>query len=352
MFKKSLIIVFIAVIGFAMISCIIGGDNGAGGINLSGDKQIIRNSAREFAEEIDELIENYIETLQSLSNKMSFYEDRPVEARRLEYEKLILSVFDEISDFEQMFTVWKPNAIDNMDARFKGRADSTETGQFALALSRVNGKVEKQTANSDVVQTAMAHLTGTDSKTVELSTAKSNLKGWDEWCISIMVPIINDRTNESVGVIGCYINTDTLQKLAEQKIKYNDEVYGIAVYTNTGFILASYMPDRIGRQLADVDIQYGNHVKDAANAVKNALEFECSNYDTELRINMFMCIAPVPLSGSSSTWSVMIGSPEDYVFRNVKAVKKNAIILLAIIGMAALIVFVVYIDRKKKKEKT
>jgi len=63
---------------------------------------------------------------------------------------------------------------------------------------------------------------------------------------------------------------------------------------------------------------------------------------------MFMCIAPVPLSGSSSTWSVMIGSPEDYVFRNVKAVKKNAIILLVIIVMVGIIVFVIYIDRKKK----
>jgi len=342
--KKSIIIALIALIGFAMTACIV---SCGGGINLNGDKQKIRNTAREFAEEIDETVENYIEVLQSLSNEMSFYESLTPGTRRREFENLMLSVFDEIPEFDQMFTVWKPDAIDGMDERFKGRAGSTETGQFAFVLTRGDGLIDKQTGD---VQAAMAHLTGPDSKTVEISPAKSNLARWDNWCIRIMVPIINDRNNESVGVIGCYINTDTLQELAEKEIKYNDEVYSIAVYTNTGFILASYVPDHIGRQMVDVEIQYGDHVKDADNAVENALEYECASYDPALKVNMFMCIAPVPLPASPVTWSVMIGSTENYISRTGRAVTKHAITLLIIAGMIAIIIFVIYIDRKKKKE--
>jgi len=345
MIKKSIMTVLILAIVFAMTAGIVSCDGGRS-INLGGDKQKIRNTAREFAEEIDELIENYIEALRLLSNEMSFYESLTPGIRRKEFEDLMLSVFDEISEFDRMFTVWKPNAIDGMDARFTGRAGSTETGQFALALTRGDGQIEKQTGD---VQTAMAHLTGPDSKTVKISPAEISLKGRDKWCISIMVPIMNDRTNEPVGVIGCYINNDRIQELAEQEIKYNDEVYGIAVYANTGFILASYMPDRIGRQMADVEIQYGDHINNAAAAVKNAQEFECSNYDPVLRINMFMCIAPVPLDASPVTWSVMIGTTENYIFKDVRAVTKHAITLLIILGMVGIIIFVIYIDRKKKK---
>jgi methyl-accepting chemotaxis protein len=351
--NKFFMIALLALTGFALIVCIAGCDR-IGGINLNGGKQMTRDTARQFAEDIGEIMDNYIETLQSLSNEMSFYENRTPEARRREYENMMLSVFEETPNFFQLFTVWKPNAIDGMDARFKGRAGSTETGQFAFALIKEGetGRTEKQTVDSGVVQAAMAYLTSLNSKTVDISApAYIELGGRGKDCFRMMVPILNDRTNEPAGVIGCQLYTDALQNFAENTIKHNDEVTTIAVYTDTGFILASYVPDRIGEKLADREIQYGDHINNVVNAVKNSQEYECSGYDPLLRAKLFMCIVPVPMQSSPSSLSVMVGSTEAYIYRNVKAMGKTAITVLVIAGMIGILVFVIIIDRKKKQGK-
>jgi methyl-accepting chemotaxis protein len=353
--NKFFMIALLALTGFALIVCIAGCDR-YGGINLNGDKEIIRISTQQIAGEIGETMDNYIGTLQLLSNEMSFYEDRPLEApetRRREYENLMLSVFEESPKFFQLFTVWKPNAIDNMDARFKGRAGSTETGQFAFALvkGRETDQTEKQAVDSGVVQAAMAYLSGSNSETVDIDApAYIELGGRGRDCFRIMVPILNDRTNEPVGVIGCQMETDILQIFAENKIRHNDEITTVVIYTNKGFILASYIPDRIGMKLADREIQYGDHINNVVNAVENAQEYECSGYDPLLRAKLFMCIAPVYLQSSQSTLSVMVGSTEAYIYRNVKAMGKTAVTILVIAGMIGILVFVIIIDRKKKKE--
>jgi methyl-accepting chemotaxis protein len=345
--NKLFIFVLIAIVGLSTLACI----TGCGGIVLKDDKHITMNAAHRFAVEIEDKIAIYIEALQSLSDEMSFYENLTPETRRREYENMTLSVFEEISDFVQMFSVWKPNAIDNMDARFKGRAGAAETGQFAFTLTKKDGQTEKQSCDSGVVQAAMAHLVDPNSKTVDISfdPAEINIGGRERKCFRIIVPILNNRNNEPVGVIGCLIDTDILQVLAERTIKHNYEVTTVVIYTNTGFILASYVPDRIGMKLADREIQYGGYINDVVNAVENAQEYECSGYDPLLRAKLFMCIVPVSLQPSPSTLSVMVGSTEAYIYRNVKATIKTAITLLVIAGMIGIIVFVIYIDRKKKK---
>jgi len=92
----------------------------------------------------------------------------------------------------------------------------------------------------------MTYLTGSNSKTVDISApAYIELGERGKDCFRMMVPILNNRTNEPVEVIGCQLYTDILQIYAENKIKHNEEVVTVVVYTNTGFILASYVPDRI-----------------------------------------------------------------------------------------------------------
>jgi methyl-accepting chemotaxis protein len=352
MIKKSLMIVLLVLIGFAMIVCIASCDRY--GINLKGDRETIRLSARDFASEIGELMDNYIETLQSLSDEMSFYEDTSPEARRGNFENLALSVFDEgASGFFQLFSVWKPNAIDGMDSRYAGKAGSTETGQLAFVLTEGDEKTYIQTADSGIVKAAMEYLEGgPNGKTFEISRPFVIKSEWrNRIYLSIMVPILNARTNEPVGVIGCRLDIEIFQLLAEHTIKYNVEISSAVVYTNTGYILASYLPERIGMNMADREVQYGSYINDAVNAVKNAQEFECFSYDYDLQVKMFMCVTPVPLSDSPTAFSVMVGSVEDYVYRNVKSMGKTAITILVIAGMIGILIFVIIIDRKKKQGK-
>jgi len=320
-------------------------------ITLNLSKQKTMYMARQYAQLWDSKIDGYIKVLQALSNVMNFYENLPPDARRREYENTMQAVFDDMPEFVRIFTVWKPDAIDGMDARFIGRPGSTPTGQFAFSLTRENGQIEKQT--SDIVQAVMAHLTGKNSKKVEMADPTViKLAGKDTWCLRIMVPIVNKRLNESVGVIGCQFNIDLIQSLVEQTINDHDEVSSMAIYTNTGFILANYIPELIGEQLIDVETQYGGHLGKVVYAVKNAQEYECSSYDPEMKSNMNMIIAPIPLAASPTTWAVMIGSNESYILREVNAIKRFVIILMSIAFIAAVaLIYLIVSGAKTTKYK-
>jgi len=336
--KAKTSIVIIAIIAIFAGGVIIIQLSQASNITLNMSKQKTMYMARQYAQVWDGKIDGYIKVLQSLSNVMNFYENLIPESRRREYENTMVSVFEDMPEFVRMFTVWKPNAIDGMDARL---------GQFAVTLTRENGQIEKQP--DDVVHAAMAHLTGPNSKKVEMADPVIiKLAGKDTWCLRIMVPIVNKRLNEAVGVIGCQFNIDLIQPLVEQAIKEHDEISIMAIYTNTGFILANYLPDHIGKQLADAETQYGEYVNMAAGAVKNAHECELSCYNPVLKTNMVMAIAPIPLEASPTTWAVMIGSTEAYILREVNAMKRFVIILVSIAFLAAVTLIFLVLNGKER----
>jgi hypothetical protein len=98
--KLSIMMVAIVLIvagGIAIIELVQ-----ASNITMALSQQKTMYLARQCAQYWDGRIDGYIKVLQTLSN------------------------------------VWKPNAIDGQDSRNIGRVGSTETGQFAFALSREN----------------------------------------------------------------------------------------------------------------------------------------------------------------------------------------------------------------------
>jgi methyl-accepting chemotaxis protein len=306
--------------------------------------------AHEYAREMDGKINSYIQVLQTLSNIMNFYESIEPDIRRQTYEKTIQSVFEDMPEFVRMFTVWKPDAIDGMDAVNIARAGSTFTGQFAFTLTRETGQIVPMT--SDVVQEAMAHLTGPNSESVEMvDPVVINLSGKDTWCLKIMVPILNKRINESVAVICCQFSIDMIQSMIMQTIKDNDEISSMAIYTNTGFILANYLPELIGKQLIEVETKYGSYINEVAETVKNAQEYECSSYNSDMKTNMVMALAPIHLADSPTKWALMVGSTEKYILRKVSKFKQIVIILMAITIVVVVVIKYFALNRTNKQRR-
>jgi len=325
----------------------------ASGIALNLSKEKTMYMARQYAQYWDGKIDGYIKVLQTLSNVMNFYESLEPAVRRQEYENTIQGVFEDMPEFVRIFTIWKPNAIDDMDSYFIGRQGSTETGQFAFALTRQSGQIEKTISN--VVEDAMEHMNGPNSKTIEmLDPTIINLAGKDAWCVRITVPIINKRLDETVGVVGCRFNIELLQPMVEHTIRDYEEISSMSIYTNSGFILANYRPEVIGRKLVEVETQYGDYVSQVAEAINNAQEFEVSSYDPRLRTNMHMSIAPIHLAASQTTWAIMIGSPEAYILRDVKAMTRFTITLIVIVVISgmALGIFLIRVDMARSKSDT
>jgi len=283
----------------------------------------------------------------NLSNVMNFYESIPAGDRRQQYEDTMRSVFEDMPDFVRMFTVWKPNAIDGMDSRYIGRIGSTETGQFAFALTRENGKIEAIKAL--VVNAVMDHINGPDSKTVSLSDpAIMKLAGKDIYCIRLIVPILNKRTNEVVGGVGCQLNIDMIQPQIEQTINDYDEVSLMAIYTNHGFILGHYLPERIGKQMVEADKHFGDYINEVENALLKGEEYECFSFSNRLNENAQMSIVPVKLANSKTTWSIMVGTTESYIMKEVNEMRKFVVILASITLTAAMLIIYLVLSKTTK----
>jgi len=293
--------------------------------------------ARQRAQYWDGRLNGYISTLQALSNIFNFYESIPIRDRRQNFEDNIEGIFEDSPDFVRLGTIWKPNAIDGQDARNIGRSGSTPTGQFAFTMSRDTGQITE--GASLLVPDAMELMNGPNARVVNMSNpiAIKN-QGKDTFAVTIFVPIINKRIDQVVGVIIGRLDIAMIQPLVEKTIKDLDEVTSAVIYSDNGFILANYLPEFIGKQI-DEETQYGKQINDVKEAIKKAEEWEGTELDPELHQNMVMAIANIPIGASPTTWSVMIGSTEDYILRDVNALRKFVIILIA----AAIVVAVVVI---------
>jgi len=302
--------------------------------------------ARQRAQYWDGRIGGYIQVLQTISNVYNFYESIALADRRSQFEDTLQSIFEDMPDFVRMFTVWKPDAIDGMDSRNIGRVGSTNTGQFAFALTRENGTVERTVSSQ--VQAAMDHMNGPDSKVVEMADPTIfNLAGKDTYCLRIMVPVLNKRLNQTVGVVGCQMSIDMIQPRIEQTIKDFDEVTSMVIYTDSGFILANYLPEFIGKQI-DTETQYDKYLSEVKTVIKNAGEWQGAALDPELKTNMHMAITGIPLAASPTTWSVMVGSTEAYIMRDVNALRNTVIVIAAIAIVIAVVIIYLVIGNTTK----
>jgi len=337
-FKLSIMMVAIVAIvagGIAIIELVKSSD-----ITLRLAKEKTLYLARQRAQYWDGRLNGYISTLQALSNIFNFYESIPVEDRRQQFEDNIEGMFEDTPDFVRLGTIWKPNAIDGQDAINIGRSGSTPTGQFAFTMSRDTGQITEGT--SLIVPEAMAIMDGPNAKVVSMSDpAPMKNLGKDTFAVTIYVPIINKRLNQTVGVVIGRLDIGMIQPMVEKTIKDLDEVTSAVIYSDNGFILANYLPGFIGKQI-DTETQYGSYLNKVKETIKNAQEWEGSAYDPELKTNMVMAIANIPIGASPTTWSIMIGSTENYILRDVNALRNFVIILASIaIVVAVVIIYLV-----------
>jgi methyl-accepting chemotaxis protein len=324
------IVVFVAG-GIAVIEL-----NKASEIALKLAKEKTMYLARQRAQYWDGRLNGYISTLQALSNIFNFYESISLDERRQQFEDNLEGIFEDSPDFIRLGTIWKPDAIDGQDAKNIGRSGSTPTGQFAFTLSRETGKTVE--GASLIVPDAMTLMNGPNAKVVNMSDPVpiKNL-GKDTYAVTIYVPIINKRLNEVVGVIIGRLDISMIQPLVAETIKNLDEVTSAVIYSDNGFILANYMPEFIGKQI-DEETQYGHQLEDVKTAIRDAKEWEGKEFDPELKTNMVMAIANIPIGSSPTTWSVMIGSTEAYILRDVNALMRFVIILASIAIVVAVVI--------------
>jgi len=340
--KFKLSTIMIAIVAVALIGITVIQLRQASKISLNLSKRSAKYLARQRAQYWNGRLGGYLQVLHTVADVFGHFESVPVAERRGQYEEMLTAIMGSQPDFIRLFSVWKPNAIDGQDARNTTRVGSTPTGQFAFALGKETGQITPQT--SQVVPAVMAHITGPDSKKDNVShPGPFTLAGKEIQCVRLIVPIINARNGEIVGGVGCQLNIDIVQPRIEATMQSFEEIAAMSVYSSDGFVIASYRPDRIGKKMTEAELQYGDRKDDAFEAVKAGKEFDCFSYAPTLGTNLEIAVAPVAIGTSDTTWSIMVGSTEDYIMKDVNTMTEFSVFLaiVAILATAAIVFLVI-----------
>jgi methyl-accepting chemotaxis protein len=284
--------------------------------------------------------DNYLEILRTLAALMSHYESVSADQRRDRYDDMLMSAINFEKNFINVYTVWKPNAIDGMDSRYIGRTGSTSTGQYAIAYTRETGQILSRTTTD--IDGSMAYFNSPNVRKDRVDEPiPRTINGKDTYVIRMMVPIINPRTNEVVGGVGCLLTIDAIQPILIDTIKAYDEIAMMVMYTKDGFILGHFIPERIGKKMIDVDVELGDTRPGVFQALQNGKPYRDNKYDPTLKTTIYFEIRPFQLGNSDMTFSVLVGTTEQYVMKEVNTITKFTIILaLLAILISSVIVFI------------
>jgi len=337
-FRLSIMMIAIVAIILATVAIIL--LKQASGISMDLSKRSLDNLAAQRAAYWEGREDGLFRVARTLANIFGDFEDDPPAQRRDMYNSMMQSVARAETTIFQVYCVWLPNAVDGMDARYAGRPGNTPTGQYAAAY-RMEGGDATITVTTDVAD-AMVYLTGPDAKKDRyVHPVPRNIDGKDTWYFRVMVPIINHKNGNVVGGVGCLCVIDAIQPTIENTIKTRKEISAISIYSSDGFIIASYVPERVGKKLKDVDTIYGEHIDAAFAAVQKGEEFSCASYAPVLKSNVEITVVPFPLGSSGKSWSIMVAATESYILTEVNEMTEFTIIIAAIaIVIATVVVYI------------
>jgi len=332
-FKLSIVVITIMAAVVAGITSLLLWESSKNTLQLSlRSQEHLANSRAEFWRGREE---GYIRALNTLANVMGDFETVKPEERRDKYDEMLKSALNEEPMMVVLYTVWKPNAIDGMDKKYIGRVGSSPTGQYAMAWGKETGSLKKRVTTD--LDNVMEHITGPNAFKDRINEpVKRNINGKETWTLRIIVPITNNNKNneEVVGALGCVLSIDIVQQMVEKTIETNNEIDMIIIYTNQGSILAHYKPERIGKNMFDVDEELGDARKEIYEAMNNGTTYKGKVYDPLLDDTMRFVVKPIQIGESDFKWTMLIGASESHVLKEIKAMT-NFTVILAVISIVA-----------------
>jgi len=335
--KLSLMVIAIVAVVAGSVAIIL--LRQASSISLEKSLEVLTITNDEQASYWDGRENRYMEVIRTVAAMMSDYESIPVEERRNRFDDMLLSALKSQPNFVRIFSIWKPNALDGMDSRYVNRPGSTSAGQYAMTWGRDTGQIIA-TPNL-VVDEVTGWLNSPDAGKERVEhPSPLTINGQPAYVVRLGVPITNSRTNEVVGNVTCLLNIAGAQTNVSEFIKTNDSIVAMSIYSSNGFIMANYMPEKVGKMLADAETIYGDKLQEAVKAVTNAQEFKCTSHSQVLDTNVYIDMMPIHIGSSETTWSIMMASAEDYILTDVNRMTRFTIILTVIsIILAAVIVY-------------
>jgi methyl-accepting chemotaxis protein len=346
-YRLSLIVIVILVVVIAALSGIL--LNRASSMQMATALESQERLAARQAAVIQKRYEGYLRIVNTIADMMADYDMADPGRQRNRFDQLLHSLLASEKHIVAVYAVFKPNTIDaGWDASFAGTPGNTETGQYANWYTRRSGQIEHLTY--DEIDTVMSFINGPQArKEVIYDPILQTIAGRNTFTVKISVPIIHRRTNQVVGHVGVNVDIAETQPVVDSTIKNNSDITAITVYAHNGTIIASSLPNQVGRLLSDAQGSlFDKDIGAALNAIVNGEKRRFKKYSETLDAELEVILYPFTIGETDVSWALMLGTETHLILDQINEMTVFTIIIAAAaLVLTVAIIFVVSISITK-----
>ena len=263
--------------------------------------------AYRYANEIDAELEVAMDSARTLAHAFEAAKSHGSVGRDL-LNAILKNTLERNPHFIGVWTCWEPNALDGEDSKHANEPGHDATGRFIPYWNSGSGTSALEpllgydkTGAGDYY--LLARNSGKET-IVEPYVYKVNNK--EVLMTSLVVPIIIQ--GQVVGVAGVDVQLDRLQNLVTGIKPFGTGV--TAVFANQGTVAASFDPQRLGKQMRDVEADMtGDHITAFADSVRDGREYAFTVFSSAMDSDLFIETVPFIIGKSETPWAFAVGIP-------------------------------------------
>ena len=239
------------------------------------------------------------------------------------------------------WTIWEPNALDNLDMFYQNTEGHDATGRFASYWVRHKGQINNEViVGYDAVDADYYQVAKHTRNSAIIDPYTYEVDGTKVLMGSAAVPIIID--GEFLGVLGFDFKTDNLQKFVSGTKHYG----GVsALFGQQGAIIAHPDPSRLGKNMLQTEQDFmGEELQAATEAVKAAKPYTTQMYNALFNEETLIVFVPIPLGKTGSYWSFAMAMPMSEVLKDVDTIIRQ-VIAIGVTGLVILLGAMFWLSR-------
>jgi methyl-accepting chemotaxis protein len=250
---------------------------------------------------------------------------------------VLRTVLENNPEYFAIWTCWEPNAFDQRDSDFAGKANHDATGRFIPYWFRKNGGIaveplknyQEGEPHSDFYQLARK-----SGREVIREPYHYDAGGKKVLMTSLVVPIVVD--GKIVGATGVDIDLNAISGRQSTR-KIMDTGYA-ATFSNRGLYVSHPKAERLGEPGQKFDPWLESKLPDVAAG----RAFDLNTFSQTLNDTVFRIAWPVKIGRTETPWSVIVSIQEGRVLAMARSLRNTALLIGGLTLAAVLaVVFVV-----------
>jgi two-component system chemotaxis sensor kinase CheA len=318
--NATLTIVLIATISIALLSS-------ASNLQRTTIMESMNNLAGKTAKDIQVTYQSYVDIARTAAQILEIYPTMDASLRRELCNDTLFGILMSNQSIVSMYTVWKPNALDGLDAQYANTAGTDETGILISCHTRETGSIVLRPFYGYKI--LLEQLSNEETIT---NPVPQTINSKETFVFDIRVPITIG--NNTVGIVGVTIAIDSMQALVENVRPYPGSA--VMVFANNG--IAVVHPEKEMRVLNLAFPPVSNFDQDS---IYDFLYGIHQGDEMTLRVNDRLALSyPIQLGNTKTPWAVLTTIPFAAIMAPIYNLVRFSVFFIAGAGLvAALVMF-------------